>query len=420
MEELHITDATNTRTSQCRLDYQDNDTTHVLHPNASLYLPASSMVTEVEHFRYGVDILNMYGTPVIILIGFVANTLSFLVFSMPRLRQQSSSVYLKALALSDNGFLVSLSIGWFSSLNMDLIHKEGFCQLFVLITYVCSFLSVWNIASFTIERYIAVIYPLHRNWLCTVYRARIIVSAEFAFALLLYSFSLWTSKILEVFRGYTVCAIRLQFIWFVEIMTYIDTVITLIIPSVVIFVLNGRIAMTVYRRDRHRYRLSSSSRSLEMNYIAGLNPAAAARRRNTDTGEILRTWHASTTQPSSTHVTKMLLVVSMVFLALHLPRHTLRFYHFIMDWKETNYILSNTALSLQKLFWFMSYLNYGINFFLYTGLRQQFRSEIKQLFHLCCGRLRPLWLFCSGQPSQQAAEEVYLGTERGTITLTVR
>ncbi|CAB0000261.1 unnamed protein product, partial [Nesidiocoris tenuis] len=40
---------------------------------------------------------------------------------------------------------------------------------------VCSFLSVWFIVAFTVERFIAVRYPLKRPSLCTVSKAKIVL-----------------------------------------------------------------------------------------------------------------------------------------------------------------------------------------------------------------------------------------------------
>jgi hypothetical protein len=44
-----------------------------------------------------VNLLCLYVTPILVLLGVVGNTMSFLVFSMTHLRRQSSSVYLASL-----------------------------------------------------------------------------------------------------------------------------------------------------------------------------------------------------------------------------------------------------------------------------------------------------------------------------------
>ena len=49
--------------------------------------------------------VNLYFTPVIIIVGLLGNITSFFVFVTTSLRHLSSSVYLAALALADSGFL---------------------------------------------------------------------------------------------------------------------------------------------------------------------------------------------------------------------------------------------------------------------------------------------------------------------------
>lgn len=41
---------------------------------------------------------------------------------------------------------------WFELVDIPVFNKNGFCQLFVYIKYVCSFLSVWFVVAFTVER----------------------------------------------------------------------------------------------------------------------------------------------------------------------------------------------------------------------------------------------------------------------------
>ncbi|KAG8326321.1 G-protein coupled receptor activity protein [Homalodisca vitripennis] len=48
---------------------------------------------------------------------------------------------------------------------------------------VCSFLSVWFVVAFTVERFIAVRYPLKRPSMCTVTRAKMVLSVLTLFTL---------------------------------------------------------------------------------------------------------------------------------------------------------------------------------------------------------------------------------------------
>ena len=55
-----------------------------------------------------VNVLDLYLLPLISIIGFIGNVLSFVVFTTTYLRRLSSSVYLAALAVADTIFLLVL------------------------------------------------------------------------------------------------------------------------------------------------------------------------------------------------------------------------------------------------------------------------------------------------------------------------
>lgn len=108
-------------------------------------------------FHRIISILHVYVLPIIILIGIVGNTISFLVYvSTPRLYRQSSSLYLAFLAAVDNISLIFIFAVWFGWIGIHIFHKNGWCQTILYCTYVCSFLSAWTVVSFTVERWIVV------------------------------------------------------------------------------------------------------------------------------------------------------------------------------------------------------------------------------------------------------------------------
>lgn len=60
------------------------------------------------------------------------------------------------------------------------------CHLIVYLTGVSSFLSVWLVLAFTVERFVAVKYPLLRQSVCTVTRAKITIAILVVFAMGIY------------------------------------------------------------------------------------------------------------------------------------------------------------------------------------------------------------------------------------------
>lgn len=124
-----------------------------------------------------VFIIQMYYVPFIIVTGSIGNILSVIVFSKTKLRKLSSSYYLSALAVSDTGFLIVLLFNWLSGLELQLYNKPVWCQFFQFSSALFIFLSVWFVVAFTVERFIAVMYPLKRQTMCTIRRAKIVLSA---------------------------------------------------------------------------------------------------------------------------------------------------------------------------------------------------------------------------------------------------
>lgn len=121
------------------------------------------------------DILVFYYTPTIVFVGIIGNILSVLVFFRTKLRKLSSSYYLAALGISDSGFLILCFMNWLNFADLNLINRDVICQLYSFMQGVCSFLSVWYVVAFTVERFIAVLYPLKRQSMCTVRRAVIVL-----------------------------------------------------------------------------------------------------------------------------------------------------------------------------------------------------------------------------------------------------
>lgn len=163
---------------------------------------------ECQTWMYLVDMLYWYYVPAVILIGLIGNLLSCFVFLYTHLKLRSSSYYLAALSAADFGFLASISLVWLNNkLDVPVFNRDGWCQLMVYVSSVCSFLSVWLIVAFTVERFIAVQYPLHRPRVCTVSRAKATVIVLSVASLLVHSYTFLTAGIIRTSDG-DVCELR--------------------------------------------------------------------------------------------------------------------------------------------------------------------------------------------------------------------
>ncbi|CAD7002948.1 unnamed protein product [Ceratitis capitata] len=156
--------------------------------------------------------LNFYYTPFLTIVGGIGNILSIIVFSITKLRKLSSSFYLTALAVSDNCFLVGLFIQWLNFFNIDLYNRDYLCQFLTFLSSWTNFCSAWFVVAFTVERFIAVAFPLKRQSMCTVRHARIVILLLTLLGFMHSSpFLLWAKPIYFPKVDATVCDINSEY-----------------------------------------------------------------------------------------------------------------------------------------------------------------------------------------------------------------
>lgn len=197
------------------------------------------------------DFFHVYYILAIILLGLVGNLLSCVVFLKTHLKLRSSSYYLAALATADFGFLMSLLLVWLNStVGWRVFNNDGWCETLVYVSAVCSSLSVWLIVAFTVERFIAVQYPLHRPHMCTVARAKMIIRVLTIFALASHSYSFVTAGMVKNQDGDKVCDLRIEYLETMRIISIIDSIVSLIVPLVLIIVMNTMIMRNLLKFGR--------------------------------------------------------------------------------------------------------------------------------------------------------------------------
>ena len=358
---------------------------HHLHGNATINSsgPQSSS-SSGNAYKDFINQLNIYLIPIIIIVGVFGNGISFMVFIGTHLRRQSSSIYLAGLAIADVSFLLALFVGWFSWLRIHLFHRNVWCQVVVYVTYVGSFLSVWCVVCFTAERFIIVSYPFKRQTLCTVKNARTVLVTISLFALTSFSFPLWTSGIV-LYNGLPYCTVLPQYRRAIFVITAIDTVITLLLPSLIIIALNVRITLLVYRFNKKRETLRCAQLNLRKCsncedhlecFCMDKNDCETRPTHPVPIRELRRSSHRSLVQMK---ITRMLLVVSTTFILLNLPSHVVRIKSFVESFRQSESSHSGIEMHFQQLSQFIHYLSFSINFFLYSLCGRNFKRCLYRL-----------------------------------------
>ena len=232
--------------------------------------------------------------PLLVIFGTVGNLLSIWVLTRSPLKGLSSSLYLAALAASDTGFLASLLVVWFEEIGLNLYNKSGWCQGITYLSCVTTFLSVWLVIAFTVERFLAVCYPLLRPSICTVKRAKSVVLYVCIVPSMLYSYLLVVAEPV-VISGESLCQMKENYKIVVHVMNYVDTVLTLMVPVILVVGLNLAIVRCVWYVEN----LRQSDQEMD---------------------------HKCTRQ--QLQVTKTLLIISTVFMVLNMPSYFVRAYLF--------------------------------------------------------------------------------------------
>ena len=371
----------------------------------------SDLLAMYQNFTNSVDLeliqviksLEVYVIPIIIIIGVIGNTISFLVYvCTPQLSRQSSSIYLIFLAVVDNGFLVSLFAVWFGWVEIyDTMQKNGWCQTMFYSKYVCSFLSVWTVVSFTVERWIVVFHPLKRHQLCTCKRALIVMICLTLFSLVFYSYSIVTTRIHYV-QGTPLCMPAPEYHNFLRVITFIDTVITVILPCLAIVIMNTGIGIKIIRYTNSKKSgpgtnpsgdemsnlsvLKSNGESLDFSTHNATRTSILYQNQTIK----IRPWRFLTKRHhTQIRITKALLVVSSLFVILNLPSSLLRIHIFVLSIKEEK-LKHSTTLTVYQFLHFFYYIKFSSTFFLYVICSRNFRHALKRLSRRAWHKIRNL------------------------------
>ncbi|XP_053687630.1 growth hormone secretagogue receptor type 1-like [Sabethes cyaneus] len=331
------------------------------------------------------DFLTFYYTPALVVVGSIGNILSVLVFFNTRLKKLSSSYYLAALGISDTCFLLGLFVTWLSFFQIHIYTREVYCQMFTFSSGLCSFLSVWYVVAFTFERFIVVLYPLKRQSWCTVRRAKlVIVSLTLLGGLHSAPYILFAGPQFSERNNSTICDVREEYKPQMIVFNYVDTVIVFLVPFTIILVLNSITSFTVWRvaglrRNMTLIRRKSSSFEIRRQLSLQRTCSHPNGRNN-----VLQRPGISRVVNSQMKVTKMLLIVSSVFVCLNLPSYLMRVRAFI----ETE--PSNLTILIQYYCYLFFITNFGINFILYCISGQNFRKAVVEMFNrMRCSKMNP-------------------------------
>ncbi|XP_077492424.1 thyrotropin-releasing hormone receptor-like [Amblyomma americanum] len=323
------------------------------------------------------DALNAAYMPVIIYLGLIGNLLSLVTFLSTKLRNRTSSLYMGALAVSDSGFLIVLSFAWLNERGIN-VYQHGLCLVTVFLTSTFACWSVWLTVSFTAERFVAVRYPLWKLQTSSPSRRpRLVIGVTALLSIVLNTPLL---VFVRVDSEFSQCSLHPDYESALYYLNILDTVLTFILPFLLITVMNSMIARAIYLF----YARYKKQRSMDGCNEDCRESASSSPRRS---GSLVMSRDATTTATSGggiahatqISVTRMLLLVSTVFILLNLPSYVMRIYVFLLSLglsHSTDHEINSLPYVLQRYFMLLYYTNFSINFVLYNASSRMFRVTL--------------------------------------------
>ena len=291
-----------------------------------------------------------YWFPVLIPLGLVGNTLSFLVMIRPNNRKVSTCIYMAVISINDNVMLSSALYDWFV---VGVYIREWYLLECKINAYSPNFslqCSTYLVVAMTIDKYIAIKWPHRAATYSTPRRAKITILTIITSAAMYNVPHFFTTAVVEGnCYGYSVKGI------FTKVYSWLTIAINATIPFTFLIHMNYVIIKTV-RSSRKMFRENVGTTGVD------------SRQK--------------TMKSAENQLTTMLLLVTTLFLILLLPTY-IRFIY-------AAFVTSNTPSKYASSIFFseisfkLYVTNSGINFFLYCISGQKFRNDLKEI--VCCIR----------------------------------
>ncbi|KAK7108374.1 probable G-protein coupled receptor B0563.6 [Littorina saxatilis] len=341
-----------------------------------LYLSTDSRLSHLLEFRVAMWIDFIY-VPICAGLGILGNMLSFCVLLSPRLSGSSTSVYMAALSVSDSLVQVVNILFLVRKFPGHETLRHGTCGLVYFLLYFSIHYNVIVMMGMTLERYLAIRFPLKASGWCTPRRARttVVVMCVIVVAVNFHNLILRKMVWNDVLKT-EVCAPdgpTNEFFLF-KVWPWIDGAVYCYIPLLTVSVLNVLIVLQM--RSAQKFRGTSGS----------------AEQSASDV---------------SRQVTVMLLLVTCTFLLLVGPMSIL----IVVE----RYVWFRTTIHEQAVFHLVrtilnnvAYTNHAINFCLYCLSGNRFRQEFARLF-----------LPCVTKGKQHKSKQVLSIENNNTITTTL-
>ena len=322
--------------------------------------------------------IRKYYIPLVVAVGLTGNLICACALLTTKFRKMGPVPFLAGLAISDSFFLVSVFFLWLTTFHVNLYRKGGWCHFVYLLSHASNFLSVWLVAAMATDRYHTMSFsgcpPFSGTWFCrcTCFkdprtnprkRCSTLVAKAIVVALAVVATVVYTNISLTVGADAGRACVPLpQFLPTFQVLNRLDIVFNVILPY---FIIICCCLATV--KDMH---FSRSARKRVITHWC--NPRSFIRAK------------------PEVRLTKVFLVVCLVFLIFTLPSQTLRLWIFLKEVLSGQVELDPNQYVWQQVFQTAFYTRFATDFILMILAHKGFRRALKIVFLRLYHRVRTL------------------------------
>ena len=293
-------------------------------------------------------------SPILIPVGLVGNTLSFLVMIKPNNRKMSTCIYMVAISINDNILMLLALRGWLAYIvKIHELHLLD-CRIMSFLIQLSLQNTTYQIVAMTIDKFIAIKWPHKAATYSTPRRAKFSVIVIYISAIIYNLPHLFLSRLIG-----TNCVVYVVGRVYAKVHSWITFAINGIVPFVLLIFMNLTIVHSV-KQSHKRFGNQTT------------DPTLPRQQSATQMKQRLR-------KNAENQLTVMLLLVTTLFLVLMVPSCA-RYLYF-------TYINRNTPEKQADamLFYYISsrlfFTNSGINFFLYCISGKRFRDDLRDILY---------------------------------------
>ncbi|XP_041363545.1 C-C chemokine receptor type 1-like [Gigantopelta aegis] len=321
-------------------------------------------VRELAEYKVAVALMN-YMSPCLMLLGLVGNTIVFVVLAKSSMRETTTSLYLRFLAVFDSLVLyVGLMRHWIIYLvEYDIRdYSPVVCKIHTWGNYWAIHTSAWLLVSVTLERCFSVWFPHKVKMICTRRKTyTIIITIMLVLATLNAHYLYGLGEYIETIENETfadTCDSMYSDYYDFELLIWpwVDICIYSVFPSSILIMCNISII----------YKVVTSSRQV--------------LHHDFSNGNSIQNRSVASRQSQSSSLTVMLLSVSFTYVVCTTPFSIFVIYSNVFAPGEYE---SAHDQAVDKLVWsvvnMLQYTNNCINFILYCVSGKRFRNELSGL-----------------------------------------